>query len=58
MTKRIVVSQEAIENLCEDYGLETILEMNGIEPHIVIDLLINEGLIDLDEFSWETEDED
>ena len=51
-------SEEAIEHLCEDYGLETLLDMNDIEPQVVIELLIREGLIDLEEFSWETEDDD
>lgn len=58
MGRHKAISQEALEHLCEDYGLETILEMNGIEPHIVIDLLINEGLIDLDDFSMEMEDDE
>ena len=58
MTKRIILSQEAIENLCEDYGLEQLLIDNDIEPQVVVELLIREGLIDLEEFSWETEDDD
>ena len=58
MGRNKVFSDEALEHLCEDYGLETLLEMNDIEPQVVIELLIREGLIDLDEFSWETEDED
>lgn len=58
MGKHKQISQEAIENLCEDYGLEYLLEANGIEPQIVVELLIQEGLIDLEEFSWEMEDDD
>ena len=58
MGKHKTVSEEALEHLCEDYGLETILEMNDIEQQVVVELLIREGLIDLEEFSWETEDED
>jgi hypothetical protein len=58
MVKHKTVSEEAIEHICEDYGLETILEMNDIEQQVVIELLIREGLIDLEEFSWETEDDD
>ena len=52
------VSEEAIEHLVEDVGLEYLLEANDIEPQAVIELLIREGLIDLEEFSWETEDDD
>lgn len=58
MGRNKVVSDEALEHLCEDYGLETILEMNDIEPQVVIQLLINEGMIDLDAFSVETEDDE
>lgn len=58
MGRNKVFSDEALEHLVEDYGLETILEMNDIEPQVVIQLLINEGLIDLDDFSVETEDDD
>ncbi len=58
MTKHKTVSEEAIEHLCEDYGLETILEMNDIEQQVVIELLIREGLIDLEDFSIEVEDYD
>ena len=58
MGRNKVFSDEALEHLCEDYGLETLLEMNDIEPQVVIQLLINEGLIDVDDFSVETEDDD
>ena len=58
MGRNKVVSDEALDHICENYGLETILEMNDVEPQVVIQLLINEGLIDLEEFSWETEDDD
>ena len=58
MGRNKTVSEEAIEHLCEDYGLESLLDMNDIEPQVVIELLIREGLIDLEEFSWETEDDD
>ena len=52
------ISEEAIEHLVEDYGLEQLLIDNDIEPQVVVELLIREGLIDLEEFSWETEDDD
>lgn len=58
MTKHKTVSEEAIEHLVEDYGLEQLLIDNDIEPQVVVELLIREGLIDLEEFSWETEDDD
>lgn len=58
MGKHKTVSEEAIEHLVEDVGLDYLLEVNDIEPQLVIELLIREGLIDLEEYSWETEDED
>lgn len=58
MGRNKILSDEALDHLCEDYGLEAILEMNDIEPQVVIQLLINEGLIDLSDFEVETEDDD
>lgn len=58
MGKHKTVSEEALEHLVEDYGLEQLLIENDIEPQVVVELLIREGLIDLEEFSWETEDDD
>jgi len=58
MGKNKTVSEEALEHLVEDVGLEYLLEANDIEPQVVVELLIREGLIDLEEFSWETEDDD
>lgn len=58
MGKHKTVSEEALEHLVEDYGLEQLLIDNDIEPQVVVELLIREGLIDLEEFSWETEDDD
>lgn len=58
MAKHKTVSEEALEHLVEDYGLEQLLIDNDIEPQVVVELLIREGLIDLEEFSWETEDDD
>lgn len=55
---RKTISEEAIEHICEDYGLETILEMNDIEQQVVIELLIREGLIDLENFTIEVEDDE
>ena len=58
MGRNKTVSEEAIEHLVEDVGLDYLLEANDIEPQLVIELLIREGLIDLEEYSWETEDDD
>lgn len=58
MGRHKTVSEEALEHLVEDYGLEQLLVDNNIEPQVVVELLIREGLIDLEEFSWETEDDD
>lgn len=58
MGRNKTVSEEAIEHLVEDVGLEYLLETNDIEPQVVVELLIREGLIDLEEFSWETEDDE
>lgn len=58
MGRNKTVSEEALEHLIEDYGLEQLLIDNDIEPQVVVELLIREGLIDLEEFSWETEDDE
>lgn len=58
MRRHKTVSEEALEHLVEDVGLEYLLEANDIEPQVVVELLIREGLIDLEDFSWEMEDED
>ena len=58
MGKHKTVSEDALDHLVEDYGLEQLLIDNDIEPQVVVELLIREGLIDLEEFSWETEDDD
>jgi hypothetical protein len=58
MGRHKTISEEALEHFVEDYGLDYILESNDIEPQVVVQLLIREGLIDLENFSWEIEDED
>lgn len=58
MGRHKTVSEEALEHLVEDYGLEQLLIDNDIEPQVVVELLIREGLIDLEDFSWESEDDD
>ncbi len=42
-----VFPKEFLEHLCEDYGLEAILELHDIEQQFVLELLINEGILDL-----------
>jgi hypothetical protein len=44
-----VLPELFLEKLLEDYSLETILEMNDIEPHTILELLITEGLISLED---------
>lgn len=46
-----------LSHLVEDYGLETLLEMNDIEPQTVLELLINQGMIDLEDLYVEIEDD-
>ena len=55
-----VLPEEFLNHLCEDYGLEKILELHDIEQQFVLELLINEGVLDLEDlrFNWETSDED
>lgn len=47
MVRVNVLPKDFIEHLVEDYSLETILEMNDLEPATVLEFLINEGMIDL-----------
>lgn len=42
--------EKVIEQLVEDYGLETLLLQNDIEQAYVLELLIEKGLIDLDDY--------
>lgn len=42
--------EKLLEQLVEDYGLETILLQNDIEQAYVLDLLIEKGLIDLEDY--------
>ena len=48
MGKHNVLPEDFLDHLCEDYGLDTLLEMNDLEPTMVLKLLITEGLIDLE----------
>ena len=41
------IPKDFLDNLCEDYGLEKILELHDIEQQFVLELLIEEGVLDL-----------
>ncbi len=41
------IPRDFLENLCEDYGLEKILELHDIEQQFVLEFLINEGVLDI-----------
>lgn len=58
MVNRKILPEDFLDHLIEDYGLECLLEMNDIEPHTVVELLIKEGLIDLEDLYLEWEDDD
>ncbi len=49
-----------LEELLENYGLEKLLELNDINPVEVLELLIDQGLFDVEMFnpSIGVEDED
>ncbi len=53
-----VLSQEAMEHLIEDVGLEQLLLMNDIDPYEVLQILIRGGMIDLEYFTMEIENDD
>lgn len=44
------IDSEAIKILLDDYGLEMILLQNDIEEYFILEYLVNEGLVDLDEY--------
>ncbi len=53
--------RDFLEHLCEDYGLEKILELHDIEQQHVLELLIEEGVLDLADLYFdlgEAEDDD
>ncbi len=52
--------KDFLDNLCEDYGLEKILELHDIEQQFVLEFLINEGILDVADlyFDMEMADED
>jgi hypothetical protein len=44
---------DLLEHLLEDYGLETLLEQNDIEQRTVLEILIDKGLIDLEDYTFD-----
>ena len=55
MVNRKVLPEEFLEKVLEDYTLEALMEMNDLEPFTVLSLLINEGLIDVEDLYFEME---
>ena len=47
-----------IELLVENFGLERLLIQNDISEYSVVKLLLEEGLIDLDDYMFEDTDND
>jgi hypothetical protein len=58
MGRHKVIPTDLLENLCEDYGLEELLMLNDIEPRTVLELLISEGLLDIESLCVELETDD
>ena len=58
MGKHKRLAEDFLEHLLEDIGLETLLELNDVEPVAVLELLIEHGWIDLDDLRWELNDDD
>jgi len=52
--------KDFLDHLCEDYGLERILELHDIEEQFVLELLISEGILDVADlyFDMEMADDD
>ena len=58
MAKHKRLAEDFLEHLLEDIGLDTLLELNDVEPVAVLELLIENGWIDLDDLRWEIENDD
>jgi hypothetical protein len=43
---------EQLEQLIEDYGLAILLEHNDLEEIDVLEILVNKGLIDLEDYFY------
>jgi len=48
---------DRIQILADDYPLEDLLVQNDIEEYVVVKFLVEEGLIDLDDYFFPEEDE-
>lgn len=53
-----MVEDPRIDILADNYPLEDILEQNDIEVAYVLGYLIEEGLVDLDDYFYEDVEED
>lgn len=42
--------ESKLNALADNYGIELLLEQNDITPHLIIKFLIDEKLIDLDDY--------
>ncbi len=47
--------KDFLDHLCEDYGLEKILELHDIEEQFVLELLIDEGILDVADLYFDME---
>ena len=48
---------EQLEMIVESYGIDLLLELNDINPVYVLKWLVEEGLIDLDDYIEQEEEE-
>ena len=48
---------DRIQILADDYPLEDLLVQNDIEEYVIVKFLVEEGLIDLDDYFFPEEDE-
>lgn len=48
-----MLKMDIVEHLIKDYGLEQLLLQNDIEEETVLELLIEKGLIDLDDYLFQ-----
>lgn len=54
----MTILEDKIRKLVLSYGVETLLEENDIEEEYVVKLLVDEGLINIDEYFDDGDDED
>jgi len=46
----MLTRKQQIKELADNYGIETLLEQNEIEEAYVVGLLVDEGVIDLNDY--------